>query len=144
MLVIRAPLPYELHCPTNSNCRHIQLRIYCAVADKPLYWLATSLDDLRRFPEPARRQAGYELRRLQQGLEPTDWKPLSSIGLGVHEIRLHVGTAHRVFYVAKFTEAIYVEHAFEKRTQRMAPTDQTTGQRRYRDLLAWRRTHGEE
>lgn len=113
------------------------------MADKPLCWLATALDDLRRFPEPARRQAGYELRRLQQGLDPTDWKPLSTIGLGAREIRLHVGTEHRVLYVARFAEAIYVLHAFEKRTRRMALSDQAMGQRRYRDLLAWRRAQGE-
>ncbi len=114
------------------------------MADKPLVWTGTSLEDLRHFPDPARRQAGFELRRVQAGLEPTDWKPMTTVGLGVQEIRIHVGTAHRVFYVAKFAEAVYVLHAFEKRTRQTASLDLEIGARRYRDLLAWRRQRKEE
>lgn len=109
------------------------------MADKPLVWAGTSLEDLRQFPEGARRQAGFELRRVQAGLEPSDWKAMASVGLGVQEIRIHAGTAHRIFYVAKFAEAVYVLHAFEKRTRQTAAGDIESGRRRYRDLLAWRR-----
>jgi phage-related protein len=109
------------------------------MAAKQLAWVGTALDDLRRFPEEARRLAGFELRRLQHGLDPTDWKPITSVGLGVREIRLHTGVEHRVFYVAKFGEAIYVLHAFEKRTRQTAQADLDLGERRYRELVRWRR-----
>ena len=72
------------------------------MSDKPLQWVGGSLAELRAFPADARRRAGYQLRRLQQGLLPDDWKPMGTVGAGVAEIRLHAGTEHRVFYVAKF------------------------------------------
>jgi phage-related protein len=87
------------------------------VSDKPLQWVGGSLAELRAFPADARRRAGYQLRRLQQGLLPDDWKPMTTVGPGVAEIRVHEGTEHRVFYLAKFEEAIYVLHAFEKRSR---------------------------
>jgi phage-related protein len=66
--------------------------------------------------------AGFQIWRVQRGLEPNDWKPMPSVGLGVQEIRIRTGAEHRVLYVARFGEAIYVLHAFEKRTRR-APKD---------------------
>lgn len=113
------------------------------MADKPLLWVGSALDDLKAFPEAARRQAGFELRRVQAGLEPSDWKPIATVGLGVREIRIDVGTAHRVFYVARFAEGIYVLHAFEKRTRQTSQGDLEMGRRRYRDLMAWRRDQKE-
>lgn len=86
--------------------------------EKPLLWLGSSLRDLRSFPEPVRRRAGFELSLVQQGLQPSDWKPMPDVGPGVVEIRIHTETEHRVFYVARFDEAVYVLHAFEKRTQK--------------------------
>ena len=86
--------------------------------EKPISWLGSSLENLRAFPEDARRSAGYQLARVQQGLEPSDWKPMATVGMGVMEIRVHTRLEHRVFYVAKFEEAVYVLHAFEKRTRR--------------------------
>jgi phage-related protein len=84
--------------------------------DKPLRWLASSRRDIRAFPPAARRIAGLQLLRVQQGMEPTDWKPMTGVGAGVREIRVHTETEHRVCYVARFAEGIYVLHAFEKRT----------------------------
>jgi putative addiction module killer protein len=78
---------------------------------------------LRAFPEQARRDAGYQLSRVQQGLMPNDWKPMNAVGSGVYEIRIHTGTEHRVFYVAKYDDAIYVLHAFEKRTRQTRQAD---------------------
>ncbi len=85
---------------------------------KSLIWLADSLELVKDFPPEARVEAGHQLRRVQQGYDPTDWKPMPSIGLGVKEIRINVGTAHRVFYVAKFAEAVYALHAMIKKTQK--------------------------
>ena len=111
--------------------------------DKPLIWIASSLGDLRTFPEDARRVAGFELRRVQLGLEPTDWKPMPTVGPGAREVRIQTGVAHRVFYVANFPEAIYVLHAFEKRSRKTAAQDIALGRARYRDVLARRRDHEE-
>jgi phage-related protein/predicted XRE-type DNA-binding protein len=100
------------------------------MADKPLRWVGSSLADLRAFPEDARQHAGYQLGRVQQGLLPDDWKPMPSVGAGVVEIRIHTDREHRVFYVAKFDEAIYVLHASEKRTRQTRHADIELARRR--------------
>ena len=102
---------------------------------KPVEFRGSSLDDLRAFPVPARREAGYQLDRVQQGHEPDDWKPMPRIGSGVHEIRIRdaAGT-FRVIYVAKFADAIYVLHCFKKKTQKTSKTDVDLAEKRYRDL----------
>jgi len=69
---------------------------------KPLIFLGSSLDDLRNFPDEARKAAGFELRFVQGGVEPSDWKPMANIGRGVKEIRIHVLGEWRIIYVAKF------------------------------------------
>ncbi len=107
--------------------------------ERPLVWLGSSLADLRAFPADARRTAGYQLRRIQFGLMPSDWKALSSVGPGVYEIRVHTGVEHRVFYVAKFSEAIYVLHAFEKKTRQTRSAGIEVGRRRCARLAARRR-----
>jgi phage-related protein len=88
------------------------------MAEKPLLFVGGSRDDLRRFPADARRRAGFELDQVQNGELPSNWKPMTEVGAGVIEIRIHTETEHRVFYVAKFQEAIYVLHAFEKKSQK--------------------------
>ena len=98
-------------------------------------WLGSSLEDLRAFPEDARRDAGYQLGRVQQGLLPTDWKPMTTVGPGVIEIRVHTRVEHRVFYVAKFEEAVYVLHAFEKRTRQTPQAEIVLAQKRLADLI---------
>jgi phage-related protein len=110
------------------------------VSDKPLFWLGSSRSDLRAFPPDARRSAGFQLRRVQQGLEPNDWKPMLTIGPGVQEIRIHTGLEHRLFYVVKLTEGVYVLHAFEKRTRKTPKRDLELAQDRFRALLMRRRS----
>ena len=90
---------------------------------KSLKFIGSSLDDLRDFPDEARRAAGFELRALQNGLEPRDWKPIVSVGPGVKEIRIHVLGEWRVMYVANIRDAIYVLHAFQKKTQKTGLRD---------------------
>ncbi|MCA0250487.1 MAG: type II toxin-antitoxin system RelE/ParE family toxin [Proteobacteria bacterium] len=88
---------------------------------KPVVFLGDSLDRVREFPERVRRQAGFELRQVQHGLDPTDWKPMRSVGPGVREIRLRDSAgAFRVLYVATRADAVYVLHAFQKKTQATA------------------------
>jgi len=110
------------------------------VSDKPLFWLGSSRSDVRGFPTDARRVAGLQLRRVQQGLEPNDWKPMPDVGPGVREIRVHAGVEHRIFYVAQFTEGIYVLHAFEKRSRKTPQRDVKVGRDRFRALLIRRQT----
>ena len=78
---------------------------------------------LRRFPDAARREAGYQLDRLQQGLDPTDWKAMPSIGPGVREIRIRNRGQFRVIYVASLPERIVVLHAFRKKTAKTRKSD---------------------
>jgi phage-related protein len=108
------------------------------VAEKTILWLGSSRIDLQAFTRDARRLAGFQLRLVQQGLEPLDWKPMPSIGPGVREIRIHTEVEHRVCYVAKFTDAIYVLHAFEKRTRKTSQHDVKLARQRYQALVAQR------
>ena len=109
------------------------------MAEKPLVWLGTARDDLRGFPADARQVAGFQLWRVQRDLEPNDWKPMPSVGLGVREVRVHTGLAHRIAYVAKFDEAVYVLHAFQKRSRQTPKRDLELARQRLRQLLGQRR-----
>ena len=130
----------RLHARVRQLLRAIYTYLYTAL------WLTSRsvgsglpFGDLRAFPEAARREAGYQLRRLQQGLLPGDWKPIISVGPGVAEIRIHSGVEHRVFYVAKYEEAVYVLHAFEKRTRQTRQADLKLATKRLADVIRSRR-----
>ena len=106
------------------------------VDSKPVEFRGSALDDLRAFPQAARREAGYQLDQIQHGREPTDWKPMNTIGRGVREIRIRdAAGAFRVMYVAKFENAVYVLHCFQKKTQKTNKADLKLAAQRYRDLL---------
>ncbi len=101
---------------------------------KPVEFRGGSLDDLRAFPLSARRAAGHQLDQVQHGLEPDDWKPMTTVGQGVKEIRIRdVAGAFRVIYVAKLADAIYVLHCFQKKTQKPHKTDLDLAAKRYRE-----------
>lgn len=106
---------------------------------KPLRWIGRAQDELAGFPPEARHAAGYALWEVQQGKVPQDWKPMNQIGEGACEIRVrtHAGGTmqHRVIYVAKFQEAVYVLHAFQKRTQATSPHNIDVGRARYAQML---------
>lgn len=103
---------------------------------KPVEFLGTSLDDLRAFPPSAKREAGYQIDQVQNGWEPDDWKPMNTVGQGVREIRVRDSDgAFRVIYVAKFADAVYVIHCFQKKTQKTNKADIDLASKRYRDLL---------
>ena len=102
---------------------------------KPVVFLGDSLDRLRAFPHRARRDTGFQLDRVQRGLDPDDWKSMTSIGHGVREIRVRDASgAFRVIYVATFAEAVYVLHAFQKKTPRTSPRDLKVAESRFREL----------
>ena len=106
---------------------------------KPVAWLGDSLLRLREFPPEAMHDVGYQLELVQGGSDRVDWKPMPSIGVGVSEIRVHADGAFRLIYLAKFPEAVYVLHAFRKKTRKTAKTDIELARRRLRALLAERR-----
>ena len=101
---------------------------------KLLKFAGSSLSDLREFPAEARRAAGFELWQVQCGLMPSDFKPLLGVGPGAYEIRVHVEGEWRVIYVAKFSDSIYVLHAFQKKTRKMRKEDLELAHRRYRQI----------
>lgn len=103
---------------------------------KPVEFRGSALADLRAFPEEARREAGFQLDQVQNGRDPDDWKPMTTIGPGVREIRIREAHgAFRVIYVAKFADAVFVLHCFQKKTQRTSREDIALASRRYRDLV---------
>ncbi len=105
-------------------------------ASKPVEFRGSALDDLRSFPVTARREAGHQLDRVQRGDEADDWKPLAGFGAGCCEIRIRDASgAFRVIFVAKFADAVYVLHCFQKKTQKTSKTDVDLAQRRYLELV---------
>ena len=85
---------------------------------KPIVFLGDSLGRLRDFPELVRSEAGYQLREVQQGRDPADWKPMKSVGPGVREIRIREAAgAFRIIYLANMSDSVVVLHAFQKKTQ---------------------------
>jgi phage-related protein len=107
-----------------------------AKAPKSIVFIGGSLDDLRAFPQSARRMAGFQLDRVQHGADPADWKPMSDIGAGVREIRVRDSDgAFRVIYVAKLADAVYVLHCFQKKSQRTNKQDVELSKARYKQLL---------
>lgn len=106
------------------------------VGSKPIEFRGSALDDLRSFPLAARREAGHQLDRVQNGQEPGDWKPMNTVGQGVREIRIRdAAGAFRIIYVAKFADAVYVLHCFQKKTEKTSKADLDLAAKRYRDLL---------
>ncbi|MCW5237709.1 type II toxin-antitoxin system RelE/ParE family toxin [Verminephrobacter eiseniae] len=102
---------------------------------KSVEFQGSSLDDLRAFPLPARREAGHQPDQVQNGQEPDDWKPMNTVGQGVKEIRIRdAAGAFRVVYVAKFADAVYVLHCFQKKTEKTSKIDLDLARKRYRDL----------
>ena len=103
---------------------------------KTVVFRGSSLDDLRSFPASAMREAGYQIDRIQNGLLPDDFKPMTSVGSAVAEIRIwdEAGT-FRVIYVAKFENAVYVLHCFQKKTQKTSKKDIDLAAKRYKDLI---------
>ena len=100
---------------------------------KAAYFVGTAHADLAGFPESARRRAGHELFMVQLGREPADFKPMPSIGPGTYEIRIRdTAGAFRVIYVAKFADAVYVLHAFQKKTRATTQTDIDLAKQRYK------------
>jgi len=94
---------------------------------------------LRDFPKSARHQAGYQLGRLQMGLQPNDFKPMPSVGKGVEEVRIWAESGtYRVVYTARLADAVYVIHAFPKTTQATSRRDIEIARERFKQMMRGR------
>lgn len=104
--------------------------------EKQIRWVGSAYDDLLSFPRDARKEAGFQLGKVQAGLEPTDSKPFDDVGAGTREIRISDASGiYRVMYVAKFEVAIYVLHCFQKKTQVTSKQDKAIAAARYRAVV---------
>ena len=105
---------------------------------KPVEFLGDSLDALLQFPRGARRAAGFQLDKVQRGLDPDDWKPMKTVGAGVNEIRVRdAAGAYRVIYFARLANAVYVLHCFKKQSRQTAAGDIELARSRFKQLV-WR------
>lgn len=107
--------------------------------EKPIDWRGSSFKDLTDenvFSLEARKVAGTQLRKIQRGDEPDDWKPFDDVGAGTKEIRIKLADgAFRVMYVAKFPEAVYVLHCFKKKSQQTSQHDKDIAKLRYKAVI---------
>jgi phage-related protein len=111
-----------------------------AADEKEIRWVGSSYDDLLAYPRAPRKEAGFQLGKVQAGLEPTDWKSFDEVGAGAREIRISDAKGiFRVMYVAKFEEAVYVLHCFQKKTQATSKQDKDIATARYRAVVNARR-----
>jgi phage-related protein len=110
-------------------------KLYTAIAMptlKPLKFIGSSQDDLRDFPIAVRQAIGIELMVVQFGGMPSDFKPMPTVGAGAYEVRVNIDGAWRAIYVAKFAEAVYVLHAFQKKTPKTSKPDIDLAAHRYK------------
>jgi phage-related protein len=114
---------------------------------KPVDWVGSAKDDLSAFPREAKVQLGHWLNEIANGIEPDSEsavKRMTDVGPGVRELRSHTGAEgrdHRAFFIAKFPEAVYVLHAFEKKQQKTPQREIETGRKRLKELIAYRKAN---
>ncbi|HEC16170.1 MAG TPA: type II toxin-antitoxin system RelE/ParE family toxin [Sedimenticola sp.] len=102
---------------------------------KRLFWIGNSYKALTAFPKAVKQVSGFQLHLIQQGEDPDDWKPMSSIGTSVREVRIHVDGEYRIIYLAKFEEGVYILHAFHKKTQKTSKKDLDIARARLREVI---------
>jgi phage-related protein len=105
---------------------------------KPLFWIGNSYRVLTDWAAPVKQVAGFQLHLIQEGMNPDDWKPMTSIGAGVREVRIHVDGEYRIIYLTKFDEGIYILHAFPKKTQKTPKKDIDIAKARLREVIQMR------
>ena len=102
---------------------------------KDVKFVGSSLDDLRVFPKNPRQDMGRQINRVQQGLNPRDWKPVNSVGPGVREIRIRdEGNSYRSMYVTNQADAVYVLHVFIKKSQKTLRKDIDIAMSRFKEV----------
>jgi len=104
--------------------------------EKEIQWVGSAYDDVLAFPDEPRRQTGFQLGKVQAGIEPDNWKSFDDMGAGTREIRIRESSGiYRVMYVAKFEESVYVLHCFQKKTQATSKHDKEIAEARYRAVV---------
>lgn len=102
---------------------------------RKVVFVGSSRKDLQAFPEDAKDDLGQELWAIQNDSEPKNWKPMSSVGPGVRELRTQDASgAFRVIYVLRIADKIHVLHAFQKKTQQTAKKDIDLARQRLREI----------
>src|SRR5271169_3338954 len=108
--------------------------------ENQIRWVGSAYLDLLAFPKDSRKEAGFQLGKVQAGRDPSDWKPFDDLGAGTREIRIREASGiFRVMYVARFGEAIYVLHCFQKKTQVTSKQDKAIASARYRAVVSARK-----
>ena len=103
---------------------------------KDIKFIGSSLNVIKDFPLKAKRQVGHELDKVQRGQEPSDWKPMKSIGTGVKEIRIKDEEGiFRVIYLVKHLDLVHVLHAFQKKTQQTSKSELDLAKKRLKQLI---------
>ncbi|MEB3982501.1 type II toxin-antitoxin system RelE/ParE family toxin [Mycobacterium sp. 663a-19] len=101
---------------------------------KPIRWLGTTRDDIREQRPAIRDELGQQLLRVQMGLMPNNYKPMTAVGLGTYEMRVRDADGiARLMYVTKFDDTICVLHVFTKKARRTPKTDIDLAKKRYRE-----------
>src|SRR5580704_441815 len=104
--------------------------------DAVIAWEGDSKEVISSFPSTAKSNLGFDLRLLQQGQEPSDYRPLSSVGPGVFELRDQDERAwYRVVYLSRIADVIYVLHCFEKKSREMPRRDFEKAKRRLKAVI---------
>ncbi len=126
----------KIHFNYSIDFLYIILYTLCMDKEKAIYWVGTSYRDLLNFSDDGKREAGYQLHRVQNGLDPEDWKPFQRIGSGVKEIRIRCNNnAFRIMHVAKFSDKIYILHAFQKKSRKTNEHDVEIAKVRYNAVI---------
>lgn len=103
--------------------------------EKRAEFVGSSLADLRRFPKEIRDEIGYQIYRLQCGLDPSDWKPMPNVGSGVREIRVRgADRNYRAIYVTTVGDAVYVLHVFVKKSNKTRNNDLDVARKRLSEI----------
>ena len=122
-----------------TKAANLAVSAHKPVEEKPISFEGSSLDNLRDFPRGVKDDLGYQLYKVQIGEQPDDFKPMSRVGPGVEEIRVKDDDGiYRAIYTARFDEAVYVLHAFEKRSQQTSQKDIDLAKERLSKVLARR------
>jgi phage-related protein len=118
-----------------------------APKDAVIAWEGDSKEVISSFPDAVRYNLGFDLRLLQQGQQPMDYRPMSSIGPGVFELRDQDERAwYRVIYLSRVRGVIHVLHCFEKRSRETPMKEINTARQRLKAVRAriQERKHGSQ
>jgi phage-related protein len=115
-------------------------REFQASDEKPLFWIRSSLKDLQKFPAAVQEHVGYALSAAQFGGKHQAAKPWKGDGSGVFEVvEDYRGDTFRAVYTVRFEKAVYVLHAFQKKSTQGIATSQADREliaRRLKDAIA--------